>query len=228
MLPKHRRPSGRRVNDRPVEVLAPSNGFARCAPDNVGQLGVKQVAISAPGVLRGLLTVSHVCPDALGGDAGGWPSPPSGPATAPFLAQFRRVSRRARGLTVGFCTPGFLISAQALLDRLEPNRSPSQEAIEGNLCRAPVTNPSWSPSGGCGRCAARRALRPHRSSRRPHRRVPKNHNCPRAQGSFVRRYRQQPGGAGERFGKNGKGGPGKNPIHATRAGGFPPGQHPGS
>jgi aldehyde oxidoreductase len=36
----------------------------------------------------------------------------------------------------GFCTPGFLVTAKALLDR-EPNPTPSQivEALEGNICR---------------------------------------------------------------------------------------------
>ena len=50
------------VNDRPVGVGAEQCGFARC-PDNVGQLGVKRVAISAPvGAARCSLTVNHVCP----------------------------------------------------------------------------------------------------------------------------------------------------------------------
>ncbi len=39
-------------------------------------------------------------------------------------------------LQCGFCTPGFLMSAKALLDRNpHPTREEIQEAISGNLCR---------------------------------------------------------------------------------------------
>jgi carbon-monoxide dehydrogenase small subunit len=36
----------------------------------------------------------------------------------------------------GFCTPGMIVSAKALLDRLQrPSRAQIREAISGNLCR---------------------------------------------------------------------------------------------
>jgi carbon-monoxide dehydrogenase small subunit len=42
----------------------------------------------------------------------------------------------AGGVQCGFCTPGVLISARALLDRtLEPTEAEIQEALVGNLCR---------------------------------------------------------------------------------------------
>jgi carbon-monoxide dehydrogenase small subunit len=40
------------------------------------------------------------------------------------------------GVQCGFCTPGVLISARALLDRnSEPTEAEIQEALVGNLCR---------------------------------------------------------------------------------------------
>jgi carbon-monoxide dehydrogenase small subunit len=42
----------------------------------------------------------------------------------------------AGGVQCGFCTPGVLISARALLDRTsEPTEAEIQEALVGNLCR---------------------------------------------------------------------------------------------
>jgi carbon-monoxide dehydrogenase small subunit len=42
----------------------------------------------------------------------------------------------AGGVQCGFCTPGVLISARALLDRNpDPTESEIQEALVGNLCR---------------------------------------------------------------------------------------------
>ena len=36
----------------------------------------------------------------------------------------------------GYCTPGFLVAAKALLDeRPNPSRGEIQEALSGNLCR---------------------------------------------------------------------------------------------
>jgi carbon-monoxide dehydrogenase small subunit len=42
----------------------------------------------------------------------------------------------AHGLQCGYCTPGMLIAAQALLDASpEPTEAQIREAIGGNLCR---------------------------------------------------------------------------------------------
>jgi aerobic carbon-monoxide dehydrogenase small subunit len=43
---------------------------------------------------------------------------------------------RQGGVQCGFCTPGILISARALLDRnQDPNEADIREALVGNLCR---------------------------------------------------------------------------------------------
>ena len=40
------------------------------------------------------------------------------------------------GSQCGYCTPGFLVTAKALLDRVpEPSRGQIREALSGNLCR---------------------------------------------------------------------------------------------
>jgi carbon-monoxide dehydrogenase small subunit len=40
------------------------------------------------------------------------------------------------GIQCGFCTPGMIMSAQALLDRHpEPSEAQIQDALVGNLCR---------------------------------------------------------------------------------------------
>ena len=40
------------------------------------------------------------------------------------------------GSQCGYCTPGILVTAKALLDRIEsPNRDQIKEAVAGNLCR---------------------------------------------------------------------------------------------
>jgi carbon-monoxide dehydrogenase small subunit len=52
------------------------------------------------------------------------------------LSVIQKAFRAEHGLQCGFCTPGFLVSAQAFLDE---NPSPSdeeiREAMSGNLCR---------------------------------------------------------------------------------------------
>ena len=52
------------------------------------------------------------------------------------LAPIQSCFAKHGGSQCGFCTPGFMISAQALLNK---NNTPSEEeiatAIEGNLCR---------------------------------------------------------------------------------------------
>tara|TARA_B100000530_G_scaffold314439_1_gene243457 strand:+ start:174 stop:518 length:345 start_codon:yes stop_codon:yes gene_type:complete len=52
------------------------------------------------------------------------------------LAPIQQCFAECGGSQCGFCTPGFLISSQALLDK-NPNPTDSEiaTAIEGNLCR---------------------------------------------------------------------------------------------
>jgi carbon-monoxide dehydrogenase small subunit len=52
------------------------------------------------------------------------------------LAPIQEALIQAGGVQCGFCTPGVLISAIALLERNpEPNESEIREALVGNLCR---------------------------------------------------------------------------------------------
>ena len=49
-------------------------------------------------------------------------------------------------LQCGFCTPGFLMSAKALLDKKpNPTRDEIKTAIAGNLSAAPATSSWWRP-----------------------------------------------------------------------------------
>ncbi|MGQ3904762.1 (2Fe-2S)-binding protein [Mixta calida] len=50
--------------------------------------------------------------------------------------RLQRAFVRHGGVQCGFCTPGFLMSAKALLDRHpHPNDQQIHDALEGNLCR---------------------------------------------------------------------------------------------
>ena len=52
------------------------------------------------------------------------------------LHVLQRMFREHHGLQCGYCTPGMLMSAKALLDRNpRPSRAEIIEAIAGNLCR---------------------------------------------------------------------------------------------
>ena len=52
------------------------------------------------------------------------------------LSKLQRAFIEHNGFQCGFCTPGMIMSAQALLNRNpHPNRQQIIEAIEGNLCR---------------------------------------------------------------------------------------------
>ena len=63
------------------------------------------------------------------------PAGPGGPGDAP-LHPIQQAFRDKHGLQCGFCTPGILLTAEALL-REHPSPTPDEirEAIAGNLCR---------------------------------------------------------------------------------------------
>ncbi|MGB0284288.1 MAG: (2Fe-2S)-binding protein [Candidatus Poseidoniaceae archaeon] len=128
------------VNDRPVEVLAPSNAvLLDVLRDNVGQLGVKR------GCDLGTCGCCAVLVDGqprlscmtLAGDVEGCAiTTVEGLADGHHLAPIQTCFAEHGGSQCGFCTPGFLISAQALLDQTSsPTEAQVNEAIEGNLCR---------------------------------------------------------------------------------------------
>jgi len=57
-------------------------------------------------------------------------SPPAG------LSALQRSFRKHHALQCGFCTPGLLVTAHALLqENPQPTRAQIQDAISGNLCR---------------------------------------------------------------------------------------------
>lgn len=59
----------------------------------------------------------------------GWP-------TAQGLTPLQQAFHEAHALQCGFCTPGMLFAAQALLDRVPlPTEDEVREALHGNLCR---------------------------------------------------------------------------------------------
>jgi carbon-monoxide dehydrogenase small subunit len=59
-----------------------------------------------------------------------------GLATDGVLSPVQEAFRAEHGLQCGFCTPGFVISATALLERLpDPSELEIREGLSGNLCR---------------------------------------------------------------------------------------------
>ncbi len=128
------------VNDRAVAVLAPSNAvLLDVLRDNVGQLGVKR------GCDLGTCGCCAVLVDGqprlscmtLAGDVEGCAiTTVEGLADGHHLAPIQTCFAEHGGSQCGFCTPGFLISAQALLVQTSsPTLAEVNEAIEGNLCR---------------------------------------------------------------------------------------------
>ena len=128
------------VNGEPVETLITSNAILLdVLRDQVGTLGVKRGCdLGTCGcctvMIDGDARLSCLC---LAGQVSGRDivtveGLSDGAHSAPIQTCFAEHG----GSQCGFCTPGFLISAQALLSK---NDSPTDEeisiAIEGNLCR---------------------------------------------------------------------------------------------
>jgi aerobic-type carbon monoxide dehydrogenase small subunit (CoxS/CutS family) len=52
------------------------------------------------------------------------------------IGDLQRAMSRHGGLQCGFCTPGFLVSAEELLgERPEPDEAEVREALSGHICR---------------------------------------------------------------------------------------------
>ena len=66
---------------------------------------------------------------------------------------------QCHGLQCGFCTPGMMITARALLDRIpDPDEATIREAISGQICRCTgyttiVRSIQWAAQHGSGRAA---------------------------------------------------------------------------
>ena len=130
------------VNGRAVEVLAPSNAvLLDVLRDKVGTLGVKRGCdLGTCGcctvMIDGTPRLSCLC---LAGQVeGSTILTVEGLADGAHLAPIQSCFAEHGGSQCGFCTPAFLVTAQALLNE---NDSPTDQevacAIEGNLCRCP-------------------------------------------------------------------------------------------
>ena len=128
------------VNGQSEEVLAPSNAILLdVLRDKVGCLGVKRgcdmgtcgcCTVMIDGEPR--LSCLTMAQDAVGCEI----TTVEGLANGAHLAPIQQCFAEHGGSQCGFCTPGFLIASQALLNE---NSSPTDQeiacAIEGNLCR---------------------------------------------------------------------------------------------
>lgn len=120
--------------------MAPTNAvLLDVLRDRVGQLGVKRgcdlgtcgcCAVLVDGEPR--LSCMTLAGDVAGRDI----TTVEGLADGHHLAPIQSCFAEHGGSQCGFCTPGFLITAQALLMQTsEPSEDQIAEAIEGNLCR---------------------------------------------------------------------------------------------
>ncbi|DAC33647.1 MAG TPA: (2Fe-2S)-binding protein [Candidatus Poseidoniaceae archaeon] len=129
-----------KVNGRPVEVLAPSNAILLdVLRDKVGTLGVKRGCdLGTCGcctvMIDGTPRISCLC---LAGQVEGTSIVTvEGLADGAHLAPIQSCFAEHGGSQCGFCTPGFLVTAQALLnENSAPTDQEVAQAIEGNLCR---------------------------------------------------------------------------------------------
>ena len=137
-------PEGQRwaatVNGRPFEVLAPSNAvLLDVLRDKVGTLGVKRgcdlgtcgcCTVMIDGVPK--LSCLTLAGQVQGADIITVEGLSDGAHLAPIQTCFATYG----GSQCGFCTPGFLVASQALLnENNNPTRDEIACAIEGNLCR---------------------------------------------------------------------------------------------
>lgn len=95
---------------------------------NQGVCGACTVSIDGKPV-RACLSLAHNCVDARVRTLEGF-------ADDAGMARLRNAFEAGGALQCGFCTPGMLIAAQALLARnAEPSVVEVQSALSGNLCR---------------------------------------------------------------------------------------------
>ncbi len=129
-----------RVNGRPIEALIePREILLDFLRDRLGLKGAKrscdvQVCGSCTVLLDGL-PVSSCCTLAYELD-GAELLTIEGLADGDELHPLQRSFVDHSALQCGFCTPGFILSAKALLDENPfPSREQIKEYLEGNLCR---------------------------------------------------------------------------------------------
>jgi aerobic-type carbon monoxide dehydrogenase small subunit (CoxS/CutS family) len=128
------------VNGHAVQALAPSNAILLdVLRDEVGMLGVKRGCdLGTCGcctvLVNGEPRLSCLC---LAGQVEGDDiTTVEGLAEGAHLAPIQTCFATHGGSQCGFCTPGFLMAAEALLDsNPKPSREEISCAIDGNLCR---------------------------------------------------------------------------------------------
>lgn len=128
------------VNGHAVQALAPSNAILLdVLRDEVGMLGVKRGCdLGTCGcctvLVNGEPRLSCLC---LAGQVEGDEiTTVEGLAEGAHLAPIQTCFATHGGSQCGFCTPGFLMAAEALLDsNPDPSREEISCAIDGNLCR---------------------------------------------------------------------------------------------
>ena len=129
-----------KVNQKDVELLINSNAvLLDVLRDQVGTLGVKRGCdLGTCGcctvMVDGDPRLSCLC---LAGQVNGSDIiTVEGLADGAHLAPIQACFAKFGGSQCGFCTPGFLVASQALLDsNPSPSNDEISEAIEGNLCR---------------------------------------------------------------------------------------------
>ena len=141
MIPSPKgRPWPATVNGKAVEVLAPSNAvLLDVLRDKVGTLGVKRGCdLGTCGcctvMIDGVPKLS--CLTLAGQVEGADIVTVEGLSNGAHLAPIQTCFATHGGSQCGFCTPGFLVASQALLNENDaPSREEIATAIEGNLCR---------------------------------------------------------------------------------------------
>ena len=128
------------VNGEPVEFLAaPTQTLLDALRDELGLTGSKEGCGSGDcGACSVILDGRLVCsclvlaPEADGRRVETVEGLAAGGRLHPLQQQFLEQA----ALQCGFCTPGFLVAAKALLDRCpDPSESEIRFALAGNLCR---------------------------------------------------------------------------------------------
>ncbi len=128
------------VNGTAVEVLAPSNAvLLDVLRDKVGTLGVKRGCdLGTCGCCTVMIDgVPKLSCLTLAGQVEGCDIiTVEGLSDGAHLAPIQTCFATYGGSQCGFCTPGFLVTSQALLNQNDnPTREEIASAIEGNLCR---------------------------------------------------------------------------------------------
>ncbi len=128
------------VNGQPHEVLAPSNAvLLDVLRDKVGTLGVKRGCdLGTCGCCTVMIDGEPrlSCLTLAGQVEGCSITTVEGLSNGAHLAPIQTCFATHGGSQCGFCTPGFLITSQALLEaNNNPTREEIAQAIEGNLCR---------------------------------------------------------------------------------------------